>query len=253
MADLREQLRRIEAAEPPDLWADIESREREGGPRMDTSIGSVVAFRTRGSDQRRRVTAGLVAAAVFALAIVAVWSSFRPAPVFPPLGEDLPPGWERCDNFVFHYSIGFPDDWHTTDIFNGNQKPSYACRWFSPTPFDATQGNVVAEGWGYPLEVRIGRPLEREVRRTLDPEISRTLVEEELDVDGHRAVRLEYETLVDLIGEPGLHYQYVIELDRNTTLIVHTTATRGVEGVYEENRTVVDLAVDTLIWLPARF
>ena len=93
---------------------------------------------------------------------------------------------------------------------------------------------------------------ERELRQTLDPEVSRTLVEEELDVEGHRAVRLEYETLADLIGEPGLHYQYVIELDRNTTLIVHTTATRGVEGVYEENRTVVDLAVDTLLWLPAR-
>jgi hypothetical protein len=56
--------------------------------------------------------------------------------------------------------------------------------------------------------------------------------------------------LVDLIGEPGLHYEYVIEVDPETTLIVHTTATRGVEGVYEENRTVVDLAVDTLRFDP---
>lgn len=252
MADLREQLRRIEAAEPPDLWAGIESRAREERPEMDTNIGTVVAFRGPRSEQRRRVAAGLMAAAVFALAIVAVWSSFRPAPVSPPLGENLPPGWQRCDNLVFHYSIGYPDKWHTTDILMGNQKPSYACRWFSPTPFDVAQGNVVTEGWGYPLEVGIGGPLEREVRQTLDPDVSRTLLEEELLVDGHRAVRLEFETLIDLIGEPGLHYQYVIELDRNTTLIVHTTATRGVEGVYDENRTVVDLAVDTLVWLPAR-
>ncbi len=67
MADLREQLRRIEAAEPPDLWAGIESRAREERPRMDTNIGTVVAFRKQGSEQRRRVAAGLLAAAVVAL------------------------------------------------------------------------------------------------------------------------------------------------------------------------------------------
>ncbi len=82
------------------------------------------------------------------------------------------------------------------------------------------------------------------------PDVSRTLAEEELVVDGHPAVRLEYETLIDLIGEPGLHHEYVIELDRNTTLIVHTTATRAI--VYEENKTVVDRAVGSLVWLPAR-
>ena len=252
MADLREQLRRIEAAEPPDLWAGIESRAREERPQLDSNIGSVVAFRKQGSDRRRRVAAGLVAAAVFALAIVVVWSAFRSGPVPPPLASNLPPGWQRCDNFVFHYSIGYPGDWHTTDILMGNQKPSYACRWFSPTPFDPSHGNIVTEGWGYPLEVRIGGAIDQELRQTIDPDVARALTQEELLVDGHRAVRLEYETLVDVIGEPGLHYEYVIELDRNTTLIVHTTATRGVEGVYEENKTVVDRAADSLVWLPAR-
>jgi hypothetical protein len=252
MADLREQLRRIEAAEPPDLWAEIESRAREERPQLDSNIGSVVAFRKQGSDQRSRIAAGLVAAAVFALAIVVVWSAFRPAQVPPPVASNLPPGWLRCDNFVFHYSIGYPGDWHTTDILTGNQKPSYACRWFSPTPFDATQGNVVTEGWGYPLEVRIAGAIDQELRQTIDPDVARVLTQEELVVDGHRALRLEYETLVDVIGEPGLHYEYVIELDRNTTLIVHTTATRGVEGVYEDNKTVVDRAADSLVWLPAR-
>jgi hypothetical protein len=252
MADLRKQLRRIEAAEPPDLWAGIESRVREERPQVDANIGSVVAFRKPGSDQRRRAAAGLVAAAVFALMIVVAWSTFRPTQVPPPLVGNLPPGWQRCDNFVFHYSIGYPDDWHTTDILTGNQKPSYACRWFSPTPFDPTQGNVVTEGWGYPLEVGIGGSFDQELRNLLDPEVARILTREDLVVDGHRAVRLEYETLIDLIGEPGLHYEYVIELDRGTTLIVHTTATRGVEGVYEENKTVVDRAVDSLVWLPAR-
>ena len=63
-------------------------------------------------------------------------------------------------------------------------------------------------------------------------------------------MRVEYETLIDVVGETGLHYEYVIELDPETTLIVHTTATRGVAGVYEENKVVVDRAVDTLRLLP---
>jgi hypothetical protein len=252
MADLREQLRRVEAAEPPDLWAGIESRATEERPQMDAYMGSVVAFRKLGSDRRRRVAAGLVAAAVVALTVVVAWEAFRvPTTVItPPAG--LPAGWERCANDALGYSIGYPGDWDTTDILNGTPKPSYACRWFSPTPFDPSQGNVVTEGWGYPLEVGIGGGFDQELRNVLDPEVARVLTQEELLVDGHRAVRLEYETLIDLVGEPGLHYEYVIELDRNTTLIVHTTATRGVEGVYEENKAVVDGAVDSLVWLPAR-
>jgi hypothetical protein len=252
MADLQEQLRRIEAAEAPDLWAGIESRAREERPQVDANIGSVAAFRKQGTDQRRRVATGLVGAAVFALAMIVVWRAFQPAPAPLPPADHLPPGWQRCDNFVFGYSIGYPGEWHTTDILLGNEKPSYACRWFSPTPFDVSEGNVVTEGWGYPLEVGIGGSFDHELRNLLDPEVARILTREDLVVDGHRAVRLEYETLIDLIGEPGLHYEYVIELDRGTTLIVHTTATRGVEGVYEENRTVVDRAVRTLVWLPAR-
>lgn len=246
MADLREQLRRIEAAEPPDLWAGIESRTREERP-VDTNIASVVAFQGRRSEQRRRVAAGLVAAAVFTLAVVVAWRAFRDDPVEPlPTGSDVPVGWVRCTNSALGYSIGYPGTWHTTDVLIGEQDPSYDCRWFSPDPFDASEGNVVAEGWGYPLEVGIAGQFDRELRQTLDPEVARILVQDELVVDGHRAVRVEYETLIDLIAETGLHYQYMIELDPETTLIVHTTATRGVTGVYEENRRVVDQAVDTL-------
>jgi hypothetical protein len=254
MADLREQLRRIEAAEPPDLWGGIESRAREERPQVDANVGSVVAFRKQGSDQRRRLAAGLVAAAVFVLMIVVAWRVFRSERIEPlPTATDLPAGWVRCTNDTLGYSIGYPGDWHTTDILTGKQKPSYACRWFSPTPFDASQGNLVTEGWGYPLEVGIGGAFDRQLGQTIDPQVARVLTQEELLVDGHRAIRLEYETLVDLIGEPGLHYEYLIELGRRSTLIVHTTATRGIEGVYEENRTIVDRAVNTLVWIPARF
>lgn len=246
MADLREQLRRIEAAEPPDLWAGIESRAREERPQMDTNIASVVAFRGRRTEQRRRVAAGLLAAAVFTLAVVVAWRAFRDAPTEPlPTASDVPTGWVRCTNSALGYSIGYPGEWHTTDVLIGTQDPAYACQWFSPDPF-GPEGNVVTEGWGYPLEVGIRGPFDRELEQTLDPEVARILEQEELVVDGHRAVRLEYETLIDLIGEPGLHYEYLIELDPETTLIVHTTATRGVAGVYEENRRVVDQAADTL-------
>jgi hypothetical protein len=249
MADLREQLGRIEAAEPPDLWAGIESRAREGRPQVDTSIGTVVAFRKPGSDQRGRLAAGLVAAAVVALTVVVAWEAFRvPTTVITP-PADLPAGWEPCTNGALGYSIGYPGEWHTTDVFMGEQDPSNACQWFSPTPF-GPNGNVVSEGWGYPLEVAIRGPFDQLLDQVRDPEVARILTQEELVVDGHRAVRIECETLIDPIGEPGLHYEYLIELDPETTLIVHTTATRGVEGVYEENRTVVDLAVGTLRFVP---
>ena len=248
MADLREQLRRIEAAEPPDLWAGIESRASERRPQVDTNIGTVVAFRKQGSEQRRRVAAGLLAAAVVALMVVVAWRAFRDAPPEPlPTGTNttMPDGWVRCTNTTVGYSIGHPGEWHTTDVFMGEQDPSNACQWFSPTPF-GPEGNVVSEGWGYPLEVAIRGPFDQTRQQELDPEVVDVQGEEELLIAGHRAVRVEYETLTDLIGEPGLHYEYLIELDAETTLIVHTTETRGIEGAYEENRAVVDLAVYTL-------
>jgi hypothetical protein len=246
MADLRERLRRIEAAEPPDLWAGIEARAEEEGPEMDTNITSIDAFRPPGWQQRRRITAGLVAAAVVALTVVVAWEAFRvPTTVITP-PADLPAGWERCTNGALGYSIGHPDDWFTTDVFDGQADPANACRWFSPDPF-GPDGNVVAEGWGYPLEVAVrAGSFDQVLAQETDPGQADVLLEEELLVDGHRAVRLEYETLIDVVADTGLHYEYVIELDAETTLIVHTTATRGIAGDFQENKTVVDEAFDTL-------
>ena len=248
MADLRAHLRKIETASPPDLWAGIEARAPEEGPRMDTNITSIAAFRTRGQEQRRRIAAGLVAAAVVAAVAVVAWRSFQaPTRTLPPGGPTA--DWQRCVNEELGYTMAYPNGWHTTDVFMGEQDPANACMWFSPAPF-GPDGNVVAEGWGYPLEVASrATPLEQLLSQTIDPGIARVLTQEELVVDGYRAIRIEYETLVDVLGEPGLHYEYLIEVDENTTLIVHTTETRGVEGDYEENRTVVDHAVGTLHFL----
>ena len=251
MADLRERLRGIEAAEPPDLWAGIEARAEEEGPAMDTNITSIDAFRTPGWQRRRRISAGLVAAAVVALTIVLAWEALRvPVTVVNP-NTALPTGWERCTNGALGYSIGYPGDWFTTDVFDGQADPANACQWFSPDPF-GPGGNGVAEGWGYPLEVATrGLGFDLVLADEIDPEQADVLVNEQVLVDGHRAVRLEYETLNDVVGENGLHYEYVIQVDPETTLIVHTTPTRGIVGVYADNKVVVDRAVETINFLPA--
>ncbi|HEX5936484.1 MAG TPA: hypothetical protein VFZ75_02160 [Actinomycetota bacterium] len=243
MADLRAQLREIETATPPDLWAGIVARADEEGPEMD---GTVVAFRKDGSEWRRRAATALVAAAVFVVGFVVVWRAFQPAPtVLPPGGDPLPAGFVRCTNDVIGYSIGHPGDLHTTNVFNGDADPANACMWFSPDPF-GPEGNVVPEGWGYPLEVAVVGPLNGELERLLDPQVAQTVEQDELMIDGHRAVRVEYETLVDTLAEPGLHYSYLVELDPETTLVVHTTDTRGIVEDYEEAKSVVDLAAGTL-------
>jgi hypothetical protein len=248
MADLREQLRRIETSAPPELWKEIEMRATQNRPDTDPSV---IVFRPRGAQVRRRVAAGLLAAAVFALAAIAVWEASRTAaPRLTQPADGIPDGWKKCTSTTLGYSIGYPGDWHTTDVFDGTQDPANACQWFSPEAF-GPQGNLVAEGWGYPLELAISGPFDDVQAQEVDPEAVDLLVQEELFVEGHRAVRLEFETLTDVVGEPGLHYEYLIELDAETTLIVHTTATRGVVGVYAENKVVLDRAVDTLRFLAA--
>jgi hypothetical protein len=247
MSDLREQLRRIETSAPPDLWREIEMRATKNRPEIEPSV---IVFRPRGAQVRRRVAAGLLAAAVFALTAVVVWEASRSAVVprpKPPQGT-IPAGWEKCTNASHGYSIAYPGDWYTTDVFDGASDPANACQWFSLDPF-GPRGNVVSEGWGYPFEVAIRGPFDQVREQELDPEIADVIVEENLLVKGHRAVRVEYETLIDLIGETDMHYEYLIELDAERTLIVHTTTTRGVTGVYADNKVVVDRAVDTLQFL----
>ena len=212
---------------------------------------SVIVFQPRAAQVRRRAAAGLVAAAVFAITAVIVWEASRETAAPPIETGAIPNGWERCTNSTHGYSIAYPGDWYTTDAFDGVQGPANACQWFSPDPF-GPQGNVVPEGWGYPLEVAIRGPFDDVLAQETDPGAADALVEEQLLVQGHRAVRLEVETLNDVVGENGLHYEYLIELDDETTLIVHTTPTRGVAGVYADNKVVVDRAVDTLTFLPGQ-
>ena len=132
---------------------------------------SVIVFKPRGAQVRRRVAAGLLAAAVFALTAVVVWEASRSAVVprpKPPQGATIPAGWEECTNAQRGYSIAYPGDWYTTDVFDGTPDPANACQWFSPEPF-GPDGNVVPEGWGYPLEVAIRGPFDDALARTRTP------------------------------------------------------------------------------------
>lgn len=247
MADVRDRLRRIETATPPDLWSAIDARAGEERPEMDTNVTSILAFRDDGWERRRRLTAGLAAAAVVALTVVVAWQAFR-SPVTRPVppATAVPEGWARCTNTEVGFSIGYPEHWHTTDVLDGQRDPAFACRWFSPRAF-GREGNVVLEGWGYPLEVAVGGPFEEERFLRTMREVGQILVEEPDVVDGHRALRVEYVTRLDPVADAGRHYQYVIELDAERTLIVHTTDTRGIAGDYQENTERVDVAVDTLL------
>ena len=161
--------------------------------------------------------------------------------IFPPVRE-IPADWTYCTNELVGYSVPYPADWYTTDLFMGERDPANACRWFSPEPF-GPEGNEVSEGWGYPLEVDVRGPLDETVDELLDPEVARIEGSEyELVIDGHRAVRIGYVSFADVLAEAGRHHAYVIEVDQDTSLVVHTTETRGIEGNFEENREIVEQA-----------
>ena len=232
MPDIREQLRRIETSAPPDLWKEIEMRATREPTRDRAERVSVVPAPRRAgaapggggtpgrggvrSDRGRRVGGVPVGG--------------RPA-AEPATGRDHPRGLGEVHQHAAWVLDRVPGRLaHDGCLRRGAPDPANACQWFSPDAF-GPQGNVVPEGWGYPLEVAIRGPFDDALAAGHGPGVVDVLVEEQVLVHGHRAVRrLEYETLNDVLGENGLHYEYVIELDAETTLIVHTTPTPGCGG-----------------------
>lgn len=247
MADLRERLQAIESTPPPDLWTAIEARALEDRP--EPGDAEIVPFEPRRPEWPRRLVAAAVAVAVFFLGTILVWRGFRASPeTLPtPAPAVLPDGWERCANDVVGYSIGYPGDWFTTDVLNGEQDPRYACQWFDTLPFDES-GNVVSEGFAYPLEVgvRIGG-----LDEVLADETTggvQVLMTEDTTVDGRRAVRLEVEFGSDspIVPAGTRLYEYLIELAPERTMRVFTADQPGIAGTYEENRSIIDSAVSTI-------
>lgn len=246
MPDLRDRIRAIESTPPPDLWTAIEALAIEEHP--DLSGAEIVPFEPSRPEWPRRLTAAAMAVAVFFLGTVLVWRGFQPSPLPPatPAPAVLPSGWERCANGVVGYSIGYPGDWYTTDVLNGEQDSGFACQWFDPVPF-GDAGNVVSEGFAYPLEVgvRIGGLADVLADETMGD--VRVLVRESTSVGNHRAVRLEVEFGDSPIVPAGTRlYEYVVELTPNRTLRIFTADQSGIAGEYEENRSIVDLAASTI-------
>jgi hypothetical protein len=243
MPDLDERVRAIEAAPPPDLWPEILARAVEEGPDRPLDDG-VVAF-PPGPGWRRRAATVAVAAAVFALAAIPLWRALRPAPPTAPVPAALPEGWDRCTNDAVGYSIGYPGDWFTTDVLNGERSPGFACRWFATEPFGAA-GNEVLDGYGYPLEVSVRDARLDDVVSEMTGEGVKVISSEAVDVEGHRAVHLEIEFRDSPLVDAGSRlYAYVVELQAKRTLTVLTFDPPGRDD-YNEHRRIVDQAVGTL-------
>ena len=145
----------------------------------------------------------------------------------------LPRGWRRCVNKVTNYSIGYPRNWHTTQI-----RPSEVCTQFHPDRF------TIPPESEYPLTALNARRVTALPSRT-DTEYERVLLWRKTTVAGRQAVRFEtVSTGAGLYQAGTRQYGYVIRLG-GALISVHTTAEPG-ETRYAAWKTVVDKAARTL-------
>jgi hypothetical protein len=151
----------------------------------------------------------------------------------PAAGSSLPRGWQRCVNATEKYSIGYPGNWHTTQI-----RPREACAQFHPSRF-----TIPAES-EYPLTALNAKPVGALPSRT-DTESERTLRWERTTVAGRQAVRFETASTGAGLDPAGTRrYGYVIRLGQSL-ISVHTTAEPD-ETRYAAWKTVADKAARTL-------
>jgi hypothetical protein len=246
MDDIRQMLRNVETVMAPDLWGSIRQRATDGPE--TTPDDTITPFGRTAADPRRRVGVILTAAAVFALGSVLVWQGFRPASVDETsLPAGTPEPLTRCDNEVEGYSIAYPRQLFTTNLFNGEADARHACRWFDTRPFDPTRGNDVLDGFAYPLELGVRHGALAVVVRDETTGGVRVLEEEATSVDGQPAVRIELELVDGLMAPRGTRlYEYVVELSSDRTLRIFTADQPGIAGTYAQNKVLVDLAVDHL-------
>ena len=183
----------------------------------------------------------------------------------------LPEGWSLCTNEVRGFQIGYPGDWHTTDVFFSERRRGDSCTVFSPEPFDLVgeQGDplgvAVEEGCGYPVCVRfVSADLDDTfVAELTDAARVEVLVREDLDVAGWPAIRLERTVTLPTLGEPeGTYYHYLLEVRDGTILFTtpgrdivvgdaygHTQEVRAAD--YGSYKQVVDQMIATLRILPS--
>jgi hypothetical protein len=151
----------------------------------------------------------------------------------PAAGPSMPRGWRRCVNSVEDYSIGYPGNWHTTQI-----RPAEACAQFHPNRFTIPLESE------YPLTALNAKRVPAPPSRT-DTEFERTLSWEETTVAGRHAVRFETSSTGAGQHQAGTRqYGYVLALGPGL-MSIHTTAEPG-ETRYAAWKIVVDKAAGTL-------
>lgn len=146
----------------------------------------------------------------------------------------------RCDN-PEGFTIGYPEDWHTNP---GDVVPP--CSQFHPEPFEVPEATDerVAGITAFIDPVPLDRAAAPNDRRMID--------RNEMRIDGHEAVRLEYETGSEGLWPEGTPITiYMIEAPpsdngREQTLFIDTIALETFD--YERNQEILDRIAPTLTW-----
>jgi hypothetical protein len=151
----------------------------------------------------------------------------------PAAGHSLPYGWRRCTNSAENYSLGYPGNWHTTQI-----RPEEVCAQFHPNRF------TIPPESEYPLTALNAKRVPAAPSRT-GTEYERTILWKKTTVAGRTAVRFETVSTGAGLNQAGTRqYGYVIRLGQGLVSI-HTTAAPG-ETRYAAWKTVVTKAARTL-------
>ncbi len=152
----------------------------------------------------------------------------------------LPSGWQSCINTHVGFEIGYPADWHTTQL-NSEE----ACQQFDPMVF-----TIPVDG-EYPMTALNAVQTDY----LFDPGRSGPggemcvdlILREPVTVDGRQAVRYEEQISGAMTYADGtMKYGYVIDRE-GREFAVFTTAHPGISpGAYADWKAIVDQAVDTL-------
>lgn len=145
-----------------------------------------------------------------------------------PAGEPIP--YQRCVNDA-GFAISYPSTWHTDG----------GCTWFHPHPFEvpvATDGDFAANSARVePMPFQPG-----------DPGQARNVVRTDLVIDGHQAVKHEYESEDGLWPDGTPIASYVVDVGqvegRESILVVDTIGLDKFD--FELNEVVLDRMATTI-------
>jgi len=159
----------------------------------------------------------------------------------PPPVERFPASWQACDNPIRGSSMGYPAAWHTTSLGLAD-----ACSMFHPEPF------TIPVAGEFPLvalnAVQTDESLAAYRAQITDPMFFTTIRVEPTTVLGLSALRFETTSLGEGLDSVGTRrFGYII--DRAGRAFVIWTVARAGEARYDEWKTNVDIARDSLRFL----